>query len=275
VREGRYLIWLLVLGAVLLLNLPLPLSMRIESGARDGFAPFQNFMTLAWYRLGGLVSLHRADAIQAERRAQLAELAALRERVRQLEGFELENQVLRRQLGFTILSTHRLLLCEVVARGDLSGWWRTIRLGKGSTDGIRAGLAVTSGDGLVGRVHAVSRYTCDVLLLTDPNCRIAARCRRTGAHGIVTGAGIRMTHTVPLEMLAAVRPCVMDYVPRAQALEPGDEIVTSGLGGVFPEGLRVGQVVAAETDVSGLYQRADVRPLAPLDTLKYAFIVME
>ncbi len=275
-REGRYLIWALVLAAVVLLNLPLPLSMRIEAGARDNFAPFQNFMSMALYRLRGVVvSLGRIGAIQDERRAHVAAIAELRERVDRLERFEVENQVLRRQLGFSILSPRRLLLCEVVARGDFSGWWRTIRLGKGEADGIRTGLAVTSVEGLVGRVHAVSRHTCDVLLLTDPNCRVAAQCTRTGAHGIVRGAGIRLAGDSPLEMLAAVRPCRMDYVPRAQELQPGDEITTSGLGGVFPEGLRVGEVVSTELDGSGLYQRADIRSLADLGGLKYAFVVME
>jgi len=164
--------------------------------------------------------------VQAERRALQAEIARLRDRMRTLEGFELENQVLRRQLGLAILSERDLLLCEVVARGDMSGWWRTIRINKGLDDGVREGMAVTAVEGLVGRTFSVSRHTCDVVLVTDPNCKIAARCPRTGALGIVRGAGIRLSGDTPLEMLAAVRPCQMDYVSRAHVLKPGDEVVT-------------------------------------------------
>ncbi len=276
VRDARYVIWLLMLGAVVLLNLPLPVSMRIESGTRDQFAPFQNFMTLARHRLKtGFSTLHHAQRLRRERREWLEEMAELRERVRRLERFELENQVLRRQLGFAVLSPHRLLLCEVIARGDMSGWWRTIRINKGAIDGVREGQAVTSVDGLVGRTHNVAARTAEVLLMTDPNCRIAAVCERTGAYGIVRGAGIRMSRNMPLEMLAAALPGEMDFVPRAQPLRTGDTIVTSGLGGLFPEGLEVGRVTAVTVDESGLYQRATIQPAATLGSLKLVFVVLD
>jgi len=276
VRDTRYVIWLLVLGAVLLLNLPLPVAMRIESGARGQFAPFQNFMTLARHGVAsGWAALRHTQTLRHERRALVEEVAGLRETVRRLERFEHENEVLRRQLGFAVLAPRRLLLCEVIARGDISGWWRTIRINKGTRAGIREGQAVTSVDGLVGRTMAVSDRTADVLLITDPNSRIAVMAGPGGAYGIMRGAGVRMTRDVPLEMLAVALPGELDFVPREAPLTPGARIVTSGLGGLFPEGLAVGRVGTVSLDPSGLYQRATVHPSANLAALKYVFVVME
>ncbi len=275
-RDTRHVIWLLMLGAVLLLNLPLPVAMRIESGARGQFAPFQNFMTLARHGVAsGWSELRHTQTLRHERRELIEDVASLRETVRRLERFERENEVLRRQLGFAVLAPRRLLLCEVIARGDISGWWRTIRINKGARDGIREGQAVTSVDGLVGRTMAVSERTADVLLITDPNSRIAVTGAHNGTYGIMRGAGIRMTRDIPLEMLAAALPGELHYVPREQPLNPGDRIVTSGLGGLFPEGLEVGRLGAVSLDPSGLYQRATVHPSANLAALKYVFVVME
>ena len=76
-----------------------------------------------------------------------------------------------------------------------------------------------------------------------------------------------------MEMFCAMRPCRMDYVEKDRKILQGDEVVTSGLGGVFPEGLLLGHVVKADMDPSGLYQLADVMPAAEMEELKYVFVV--
>jgi rod shape-determining protein MreC len=245
-RDRRYMLWMLVLVLVVILNLPLPASMRVRSAARDGFAPFQNVLALVWHRAAGvLASVGNRTGVVEEREKLLQENATLRQRIRRLEGFERENQALRRQLGISILSPRNLLFCEVIARGDLSGWWQTIHLGKGLDHGVRQDMAVITDDGLVGRVRSVSRRTCEVLLVSDPNCRVACRVVRTGAFGVMRGAGMTLRGDTQLELLATLNPCRMDYVPRAGELQKGDRIETSGLGGVFPEGILVGEVLAS------------------------------
>jgi rod shape-determining protein MreC len=67
----------------------------------------------------------------------------------------------------------------------------------------------------------------------------------------------------------------MDYISKDKPVLKGDDVVTSGLGGVYPEGLVVGKVVESETDPSKLYQRADVVPAVPIGSLKYVFVVVE
>jgi len=89
------------------------------------------------------------------------------------------------------------------------------------------------------------------------------------------GAGMSLRGGVSLEMLASVKPCELDYVSTEHELQPRDVILTSGLGGVFPEGLPVGRVGAVRLDPSGLYQQAQVIPSADIGALTYVFVVIE
>lgn len=276
VREKRFVFWLIALLIVVVLNLPLPATLAVRAGLRDGVAPFQNSMSVAIHRLRELSALlARSASVLQERRDLQIEVARLRNRIQRLEQFEAENQELRRQLGFSLLSPRRLLLCEVVARGDMSGWWHTLRLNKGSSDGVEVGMAVMSIEGLIGRTTSVSRRSCDVLLITDPSCRVACKVIRSGAFGIMRGAGVAMDGGVSLEMLATAKPCELDYVSKTHELQPRDVVHTSGLGGVFPDGLPVGRVGKVRLDSSGLYQQAEIVPSGEIGTLKYAFVVME
>ncbi len=275
-REKRFVFWLIALLLVVLLNLPLPATLAVRSGLRDNAAPFQNAMSLVIHRVGALFSrVGRTSEMIQEKQDLQVEIAELRSQLRRLKQFENENRTLRRQLGFAIRSPRKLLLCEVVARGDMSGWWQTLRLNKGSDDGVSAGMAVMGVDGLLGRTVTVSKRSCDVLLITDPSCKVSCKLVRNGAFGIMQGAGVSFGGRVSLEMLASAKPCELDYVSTEHKLQPQDVIHTSGLGGVFPEGLPVGRVGSVRLDSSGLYQQASVIPSASMGSLKYAFVVIE
>jgi rod shape-determining protein MreC len=266
----------MALIVVVLLNLPLPARLAVRAGMHDGTAPFQNSMSLVTHYLRGFFSIFgHANQVVLDKQRLEAKVAGLQSRLLQLEQFEDENRMLRQQLGFAVLSPRKLLMCEVIERGDLSGWWHTLRLNKGADAGVHEGMAVISTEGLVGRVSAVSSKTCDVLLIVDPTCKVACKVVRNGAFGIMQGSGIAINGEVSLEMLAAVKPCVMDYISTENELRRNDVVLTSGLGNVFPEGLPVGHLGAVRRDPSGLYQQADVVPSADIDRLKYAFVVLE
>jgi rod shape-determining protein MreC len=127
-------------------------------------------------------------------------------------------------------------------------------------------MAVVTPDGLVGKTVDVSLRTADVLLLSDPNCKVSARIARTGTFGLVSGTG-------PARDGAML--CRMEFINKDVPIRAGDQVLTSGLGGVFPPGLLVGYVDAVDLDESGLYQRADVVPRADLGRLTYVFVVFE
>lgn len=275
-RERKYLWVIALLGTVVLLNLPLAASRTVRSWCRDAVAPFQIISARVVERVSGwMVLLLDMPRSLDERSDMITQIAALREQVHEQNAIRRENEDLRRQLEFRKRSARRLIPCQVVARGDVSGWWASVQLDKGTDEGVRESQAVISVDGLVGKTVRVSRHTAEVLLITDPNCEVSCRFSRLQSIGILQGAGATSGKDTRLDMLYAANPCRVEYIPRNREIQFRDEVVTSGLGGIYPEGLVVGHAVRSYPDASGLYQHADVEPAADLLTLRYVFVVSE
>ena len=273
-RGRNYLVCLVLLALVVLMNLPLPVSMRVKATSRDNFAPFQNVMSLVVFKIGEQVSALRGlGGVARDKRDLGAQVARLEHRIRQLEGLEQENEELREQLGFARLGRHKLVMCEVVGRGGASGWWQTVTLNTGRADVIRPNMAVVTKDGLIGKTFEVTKHTCSVLLITDPNSKVSCEFSRVGACGIVRGRGVDRRGGKVLEMMCAMPEVTAAYVPRDRKIVRGDEVVTSGLGGVYPRGLPIGRVTDARVDASRLYQRVDIVPSADMSRLRYVFVV--
>lgn len=273
--DKRYLAGVVLALVILLLVVPSPVSRRIKGYAGDAVAPFLRGASLlagktrdTWSLIGGA---HRA---RRERRDLLGEIIELRLRVQELEALERENARLRAQVGFRRRTRHRLVLCEVLARGDTSGWWQTIMLNRGSAHGIGPDLPVVNADGLIGRTRRVSRLTTEVLLITDPNSRVSVSLPRTEALGIVRGTGKALDGESTLTMVYAEPPCRLDYVSKDVELLQGDRVETSGLGGVYPAGLEVGRVVRPRLDASRLYRKAEVVLAADIRVVRYAFVIL-
>ena len=266
-RDRSIVLWV-VLGAVLLvvLNLPAAVSDRAKGMLREGVAPLQGALSGFSRWMGESVrSVRGIGGLARENQQMSTELVRLRNEVRDLRSLAQDNAELREQLQFTAQTKRPLVPCEVIAR-DISGWWETIRLSRGLSDGVSMNMAVITSDGLVGRTVDVSARTCDVLLISDPACKVSARIVRTGAFGVIAGNG-------PAESGQAV--CQMSFINKNVPVLPGDEVVTSGLGGVFPKELLIGYVDKVYKDEVGLFQRADVIPKADLGRLTYVFVVAE
>lgn len=267
-KQNRILGWI-VLGAVVLavLNLPLPVLDRAKTLLREAVAPFQRAafaVANAGRRM--VFSIRDVRALSAENQKLTGELARLRNEIQHLNALEGENAMLREQLGFADRSAYELIPCEVIGRGDLSSWWHTIRLGKGRAEGVTVDLAVIAPEGLIGKTTVVSPHTCDVLLIVDANCKVSGRIPRVDTFGIVRGAGVSVTGEAM---------CRMDFIDRYADVRAGDEVVTSGLGDVFPPGLLIGRVERVHPDESGLCRWAELVPVAELAGLRYVFAYVE
>ena len=208
-----------------------------------------------------------------------------------LEKLQRENAELRRQLG--IAQTYKQLIsAQVISRGG-DGWWKVIRLDRGSKHGIKVDATVVAVPSylddlefrgwaesnklhiaLVGRVIATTANTSDVLLLTDPNSRVACRLREENstARGILCGNGVQATSPT-LDFLSVVEPLSLDYISKKQTPEPGMLIETSGLGGVFPARIPVGKIIAVEEAPSNLYLSAKIAPFVDFATLEHVMII--
>jgi len=266
-RDRGFVLWV-VLAAVLLtvLNLPGPVSREAKAIFREGVVPLQRALSTFSRKIShGFTSVRGIGDLVDQNQLMSAELVHLRNEVRDLQLLETENCELRKQLQFIERSPRKLISCEVIAR-DISGWWQTIRLSKGASEGVAPDMAVVTLDGLIGKIISGSSRTADVLLISDPSCKVSAQIVRTGSFGVLRGTGGSGSR----------RPvCAMEFINKNLTIQEGDEVVTSGLGGVFPKGLLIGYVERIYPDDTGLFQRADVLPKADLDVLDYVFVVAE
>jgi rod shape-determining protein MreC len=263
--ENRPRFWILLFAFfIALLSLPAVFTERGKGWVREAFAPLQGGMTRFWRGARERASsVQGYKTLQDENQRMAAEMSRLMGEVRELKTLDSENARLREQLDFARRSDRALLPCEVIAR-NREGWWQSVRVDKGSGQGVARGMAVVSVEGLVGRTVEVSEHTCDVLLISDPACKVAAQVARTGSFGIVAGRG-------PSWKGQAI--CRMEFINKNDEIRAGDEVVTSGLGGVYPRGLLVGYVDRVVLDASGLYQYADVVAKADIGKFEYAFVV--
>lgn len=274
-REHRYLV-LIVLGTFFLvvLNLPDSVSGFLRGIFREGIAPYQQAGTRA---ISGLSrtssSIGSYSDVVWERDRLMEEVVELRAQKRAGEITRRENDDLRGLLGFREKFGYRTVPCEVIARDDGYGWWQTIRLNKGSADGIAENMAVITPDGVVGRTIEVSDSACDVLLIADRNFKVSVRFEEEGSFGILHGGGVSLRGTHSLGVVCLPVPFQVEFVRKDVKLRPGELVTTSGLGGVFPAGLIVGRVVGQELDETGLFQRAVVAPVADLARLRRVLVV--
>lgn len=194
------------------------------------------------------------ESNELHRRIVLLELDVQRLR---LEGAE--NRRLREQLELPEWRGLPLRPVEVLALGG-DPTPTSATLSAGADEGVRAGDALVTADGLVGRVTEVWHSLARAALLTDPNLAIACEVESTGVNGI-----LRFT-------LAPSPRLVLTSVPLADTLLVGQRIVTSDLSLRFPRGIPVGHVVRLRRHENGLVQEAEVAPSAQVSRLRHAFV---
>ncbi len=198
--------------------------------------------------------------LQRENVALKRELKELKVKLNMYREAELANQRLRALLNFKTSIATPLLPAEVVAF-DPSGWFQTILIDKGSNDGLVRDMAVVSADGLAGRVIEVSQHHAKVLLILDVNSAVDGLIQRSRARGVLVG----FDHD----------RCLLKYVQRNEDVQVGDQVITSGMGGVFPKGLLLGKVREVVRGNSGLFQSVEVEPAVNFSRLEEVMVVVQ
>lgn len=233
----------------------------VESGIRDITAPVLDALTRAGE---GLWSGARSALTFGYAR----EIDKLEQRIRDLEGelvaveeIRLENERLHGLLDYRDSHEHELLSARVIGR-DPGNWFETVRLNRGSADGVRTDMPVVLPSGLVGRVLDAAEHCSTVLLITDPQGGVGALVQETRTPGVVKGSLDRSGHLI------------MSYLTREHTIRSGQVVVTSGLGGVFPSGIPVGRIVEVRDDSSGLTQSAEINPMADFNRLEEVYVIL-
>jgi cell shape-determining protein MreC len=177
---------------------------------------------------------------------------------------------------------HNLLPAPVWSSGGGLGVWPQLTLGLGASDGVTEGCAVVVPEGLVGRVSAVNEKTCEVRLLSDASCRIAAEIPGVskgitcGAYGHDLGAQEASSH------LYQQAPLRLHFLRADDPIEPGQIVYTEGTGyqrnsvatRSFPRGLCIGSVISTTLVSDGLLQEALVLPAVNPALLDTVFILI-
>lgn len=271
VLRNRKLVYAGVAGLLLIVAFVLPssLSLKGKGVVRGGVAPAERGTSGFVQRLSEAVSAIRGMGGAVEENRELSqELVRIQAELNKLRDVEAENLRLRRAFEFRRKQPRPMIPCDVVSR-NISGWWNTVRIGKGTGDGIRNNHAVISPDGFVGKTIEVSKRTAEVLLLCDPACRVSARIERANTFGLVRGGGVNLWgHPVAR----------MDFIDKDTEVRVGDEVVTSGLSGegdVSPKGVHIGYITKVHRDDSGLFQYAEIAPSATVSLLDYVFVISE
>lgn len=186
-----------------------------------------------------------------------------------------ENEALRKMLGFPEQTPWKLIPARIVAR-DPSQWWRTAEINVGRQDGVFVNSPVLTPDGLVGKVSATKGGWSRIILLGDANCQVAASVRKTGEHGIIKAyprdpSIVTMTYLSkgdnPLEGQTVISSGLQ--------LRPGYHVHSSGLGGVFPKGIPIGQILDVTTVGFGLYLEARVRLAVNMNDIEQVYVVTQ
>jgi rod shape-determining protein MreC len=251
--------------AVILLNLPSQTTARLKLAVSSLFIPLFGLAGSA-QKLGestGMRTMPKGTLI--------AELERLREenerlKVQQMEWQEIEreNAMLRDAVTWQKRLPWKLRLARVVAR-DPANWWRTVQIDLGSKDGIVPNMAVITADGLVGRVQETASNLSRVVLLGDPQCKVAAIVDNAGRDpGIITPGESSVLDESIVELT---------YLSRHSQAIPGQKVFTSGDGGIFPKGIPIGQILQTNSVGYGLYLEARVKLFADLRQLEEVWVL--
>ena len=255
---GRLMLGALVvmlLGLFLLWRIDSPrverLRMEITDRVIPNFATITAPVTSAVNILRSARSYTRIYQQNQELRRELQQMKAWKEAALQREQ---ENARLL-DLNNVRLDPKFTKITGVVLADSGSPFRQTVLLNVGRRDGIVDGWAAIDGIGLVGRIAGVGERTSRVILLTDTSSRIAVSIESNGQRAMIVGDN---TSRPPLEFLEA-----------PETVRPGDRVVTSGDGGVFPSGLLVGQVTQTQSGRLRVRLAADIQRLEFLRVLRH------
>ncbi len=186
-------------------------------------------------------------------------------RVQALQTDELfrENARLHDLLNWRELrKTWSLKPANVIAR-DPATWWRTVQIDLGSRDGMKTNLPILTTSGLVGRISVVGFDRSQVVLLGNADCKVSGLVSETRDMGIVSAGG-------PFDSSLTT----MSHLPKDANLKAGQNVVTSGLGGIFPKGIAIGKIVDSRPIEYGLYTEARLKLAANLSALEEVWVVL-
>ncbi len=229
----------------MIIGITSPIQSVISWSLEQLASGFENYIYLLHTRQDNL-------ALLDENRKLLNLIANLRET-------QQENIRLRKLLHFEEKFSLQSVIARVIAK-DVSTEFRSIRINRGESSGIHRNMAVVTDEGIVGRVLRTTRTTSDIVTILDLLSAVDAIVERSRARGIVEG----LTDDT----------CQLKFALRTDDIQPGDLLISSGLGGIFPKGIAVGAVSKVHRKPFGITQEVEVHPSVDFSKLEEVLVVL-
>jgi rod shape-determining protein MreC len=269
-RVKKQLFWTLVVVLLLIGVVQYTAGERmnlspVEEIIQELLAPLQSGASAVVQTLSNnITAVAKYGETQAEKKWLREEIARLSSELNAREEARLENYRLKRLLGW-----QEELLIDYGASGvaarvigrPAGNWLQTITIDKGKNQGIRRNMTVVAPEGLVGRVISVTPNTAQVLLILDRNGAVGGMLQISRTPGVVEGAE---DGSGRLQLV---------YLPHDTIARPNQVVVTSGLQGFFPKGIRIGYVTEVRIEPNGLLKYVVVQPFVDFDRLEEVIVL--
>lgn len=260
-RMPRWASALLVLAIAAVLLVPGPWQ-RVSLVSTTVLQPIQLGISSMTDDVGGVVdTVQRVRSLASENEQYKDQIDSLNSQLAQMRELQVENQDLRNLVGLEQQSGQGNLIPSLVIAQDDAPYVEAVTIDKGMTDGVKNGDVVVTQAGVVGRVEEVDPTSSKVRLITDINSSIAVRLQtQDRTTGVLRGQ-------------SKGNLLVIAYIQQTDTVSPGDVVITSGLGGLFPEGLVVGQVSGVQKNDADPFQSAVVSPATDMSKLERLYVL--
>ncbi len=226
---------------------------EVISPVQEGLSNSKKSLSSLWDNYLLIVNTSKENNVLKKQISRLESDLSTMEEVRK------ENLRLKRLLSYSDEMSHQRVMAQVVG-WDSANEFKVIRLNKGRNHGIKTMAPVITDHGLVGYVYRVTDNYADVLTILDQNNRVDVMVERTRTHGIVEGV--------------FNFKCALKYIMRNEPVEVGDKLITAGVGGIYPKGIKVGMITDITKENFGMTLSIEVIPSVDFDKLEEVLVLI-
>ena len=221
----------------------------------------QSWFSTRFYAIQDFFTSPRDIASLRQQNTELQnEVASLQAQVIQLQQQVGETQVLAALVDFSRARPENTYKAAAVIGRDPSPFLHYIIINRGSNDGILRGMPVVTDQGLVGHVDSTIADAARVQLITDPGSSVNVYLQNAEVEASLVGS--------------VTGDLILELIPQDIMVEPGDLVLTSGLGGGYPPDLIVGQVLNVRSRDYDLFQQATVQPVVDFNRLQIVLVIV-
>ena len=210
------------------------------------------------------VGIGQRSSMKDEYEELKVRVAQLEKELYRLEELEKQNERLK-DLAMFVDDNREIVVtgANVVAKNPGS-WFNNITIDKGTKHGVAVNMAVVTNQGLVGRVIEVADNWSKVRTIVDGKSAVSGIIQRNRDNGLLKGSNTLGSEDGMCEMI---------YLPEDSNVAPGDKVLTSGLGEIFPKGIYIGEVIEVFKDKRALYKTAIVKPGVDFQRLEEVLVI--